>query len=289
MKEKIGYLVFPIITLLYLVVNLYMIKYNIDFCKTEGCSLTKNFLQIEVSLLYLLAIIVYVFMIISYLMKLKNLFYLFLFNIFIAESILIFLFYKETGEVCLICLCFYLLILTNILFLLFIDRKEHLSMGVVLLILSLIVNFIILETKILPNNKTMNNNLEIKHLNKVYTILGTETCNFCNKLKNKMKDLNIDYDSIDYHDYENTLKLLDMKTIPVLLIKEEKNNFRIISGEENISKELFKKSGEKIENKINDNSDKSNTFLNQFLTKDGCSITEKTDENCEDVNKLIKN
>lgn len=282
MKERIGYLILPIITLIYLLINFYMIKHNITLCETDGCSLTKSFLKIDVSVLYTLSIIIYFFMIASYLLKLKSLFNMFLFNVFVAESILIFLFYKQTGEFCLICLCFYFLVLSNLLFILFTNKKEYFS--VTLLLFSLIINFIVLDTKILPNNKNINT--IITPIEKKYTILGTETCVYCNKLKEKMKTLNIEYDVRDYHDYENTLKLLNIKNIPVLLIKEEKNNFKIIYGEDIIDKELSKTNNEKKQ--IEDTNEKQNVFLNQFLTKDGCSIIEK-DKDCEDVNNLIKN
>lgn len=278
MKEKIGYIILPVITLVYLLINFYMVKHNITLCQTDGCSLTKSFLKIDVSLLYTLSIIVYIFMIISYLLNLRSIFKLFLFNVFVAESILIFLFYKQTGEVCLVCLCFYSLILINLLFLLFSNKKEYFS--ITLLLVSLIINFIILETKILPNK--INNNILIEPISKKYVIIGSETCSFCNKLKSKMNELNIEYEVRDYHNYENTLKLLNIKNIPVLLIKDDETNFRLIYGEETISKEMFKTSNKNIEKESSSTKDNSqDVFLNQFLTKDGCSIIENNKENCE--------
>lgn len=105
-----------------------------------------------------------------------------------------------------------------------------------------------------------------------------------------MNDLKIEYDYRNYKDYNNTLKLLDIKNIPVLLVKEDNNNFRLIYGERDINKEISKNINIQIDGKRTIQKEKEepkvenfvkSELMNQFLTDDGCSIV-KNEEDCDD-------
>lgn len=284
MKEKIVYYILPLLTLVYLITNFYMYERNIILCETGGCSLTKDFLKIETSTLYTLAIMIYILIISCSLINFNMLFKFFLLNVFVAETIILFIFYKETNEICLICLGFYFLVSINLILMFFLNKKENFS--IIFLTISLIVNFVILEILILPRK----NNNNIIPIETKYTILGTDTCKYCNDLKRKMKDLKIEYDYRNYKDFNNTLKLLDIKNIPVLLVKEDNNNFRLIYGESDINKEISKNINIKIDGEATIQKEKEepkvenfvkSELMNQFLTDDGCSIV-KNEEDCDD-------
>lgn len=148
MKEKIVYYILPLLTLVYLITNFYMYERNIILCETGGCSLTKDFLKIKTSTLYTLAIMIYILIISCSLINFNMLFKFFLLNVFVTETIILFIFYKETNEICLICLGFYFLVSINLILMFFLNKKENFS--IIFLTISLIVNFVILEILIFP-------------------------------------------------------------------------------------------------------------------------------------------
>lgn len=276
MKSVLSYVMLPLITLLYLVINLYMLKNNIVICESNGCSLTKTILKVEPEILYYISISVYIFILILSYINYKKLIFLIILNIFIFETYLIYKFFSITNEYCLICLGFYSLIILNLLMIIIMDIKKTLNGNkkvikyILLFVLFNFIGFYILNKYILLEEQNKVNNIQI--ITKKYTILGTNECKFCKKLKDKLIKENIDFETRDYYDYENTLKLLGIKQIPVLIVKNN-DNFEFVYGEDKINEKLLNNSNNFLNNLINyDNKD-------NFLKLDGCTInnTEKCD------------
>lgn len=288
--KMLPYLILPIITLIYLIINLILLKYNIIICESDGCSLTKTILKVDVSVLYYLGISVYLTLLFLYFIKHKILFKLVILCIFVLESYMLFKFNQLTGEYCILCIGFYSLICLNLFVIFYTSIKNFiintkLMIYFILFLLGMNIGLYILNNYILL--KENNNIINIQPLTKKYTVLGTNECKFCQKLKEKLITNNIDFESVDYYNYESTLKLLNFTQIPVLIIKKDNNMYEFVNGEKNINKKLEQKDvvdniKEKSEVESIDNLYNSLLGIsssNQSEQEDGCTIlsTEKCD------------
>jgi glutaredoxin len=282
-NERIIYLYIPIIILLYLLVNLILIKTGSTICQSNGCEATKSLLSIDTNLLYSLGNLGAISLIITGFLYLKkelsnNLFKLILIGMFLFETVLLSYLILKTNEMCWICLGFYSLLVINLI-LLSLKEKEDLLKYLFFISIIFIAMFI-LDIRKQPN--------EIKNK---YTIIGTESCKFCKETKEKLKELKVEFKEENYDNYKDTFKMLNIKSIPVLIIKEE-DSWKIIEGKENIIKSIESKILYKTEDILNIMEIplpevKTEETLHNIEKKDGCNINliyqeKKEDNSCSE-------
>lgn len=267
-NERLIYLYIPIVILVYLLLNIILIKTGSAICQSNGCEATKTILSIDTNLLYSLGSLGAIGLIITGFLYLKkeinnNLFKLILFGMFLFETILLSYLILKTNEICWICLGFYILLCINLI-LLTINEKEDV-LKILFYISIIFIAMFILDIRNQPNEIT----------NK-YTILGSESCKFCKETKEKLKELNIEFKEEDYKNYKDTLKMLNINSIPVLIIKEN-NSWNIIEGKDNILNTIKSKILFKTEDILNIMDIplpevKIEETLHNIEKKDGCNI-----------------
>ena len=262
------------IILSYLFINLYLIMIGSSWCKSEGCEISKSLLLIEQTDLYTLAIAAFGTLMIVGIkilqtdsVKLKEFYKFSIFTIMVCETILLSYLYFKTGSLCVSCFIFYLLVIVNYLL---IDIKSK----KVFVIPFIIASFALLNLDV---NTTSNESLSNK-----YTLLQSSTCKHCKEVKEYLKTNNIEYKKEDYTKYSGLFSSLNIKKIPVMIVKNNQNNILILNGVNEIKEHMdINELDIKNETKINIISHTNTFFLEE--KEEGCEIDFLTKEleNCE--------
>ncbi|MGK0255782.1 MAG: glutaredoxin/uncharacterized membrane protein [Arcobacteraceae bacterium] len=271
MQEHFSYRFMPMIILSYLFINLYLIMIGATWCKSEGCEVSESLLNIEQTELYGLAIAGFTGLLLLGINilknnneKLKKLYGFGIFAIMVCETILLSYLYFKTGTLCISCFIFYSLVVINFILLDVKDKKVF------------IIPFIIMAIALLDLDVHTKSN---ESISAQYTLLQSESCVHCKEVKSFLKENNIDYIKEDYTKYDGLFSSLNITQIPVLIVKNNKNNLLILNGVSEINKYLN-------ENELTTNISTVSTQEQSFsLTeiKEGCEIDflKKDLENCE--------
>lgn len=293
--RKLNYIVLPLITSIYLFVNLIFNVLNIKLCETDGCATSKTLLNFDQNYLYglgLLSVVLILFIGIAAIRDNKIhlieqiIFTIFLNFILLSETILISYLYLSTKSFCLICLVFYSLLWINF-FLNFYSTKENLFIKTISKILIFNVIIILITLTFLKIENTETNTIVNE-----YTLLQSETCSHCKATKDFLDTNNIKYTKENYEKYMTLLGNLDLNTIPILIVKNNKSNFSILNGENEIKSFFDKKIKEKtILPILNNTNVEGFDFYNKqsilentpslIPTDDGCNINQPLNEKCD--------
>lgn len=264
----------PMIILSYLFINLYLIMIGSSWCQSEGCEVSKSLLNIEQADLYYLAIGAFGVLLLTGLkilktdsIKLKEFFKFSVFTIMICETVLLSYLYFKSGTLCISCFIFYLLVICHYL-LLNIKSKNI-----------LVIPFIIATIAILDLNVNTTSNDSI---NSKYTLLQSQTCEHCKKVKEYLKDNSIEYKKEDYAKYSGLFSSLNITKIPVMIVKNNENNLLILNGVSEITNYLDTNVEKDVLPIISHSSVQNNDFI-LSEKKEGCEIDflKKELENCE--------
>jgi len=115
--------------------------------------------------------------------------------------------YFKSGTLCISCLIFYILVIINYL-LLDIKSKN------VLVIPFLIASIALLDLDV---NTTSNESISSK-----YTLLQSQTCEHCKKVKEYLNDNSIEYKKEDYAKFSGLFSSLNITKIPVMIVKKKR-------------------------------------------------------------------
>lgn len=228
--NKTTHIYIPIITIIYLIVNTYLLLTN-SYCNTSGCGATKSIINIEQKYLYFLAIFSFIILIIlGFLINKKNtnkinnislkLFNVIILSLLIIETIFITYLYFYTKEFCIICLGFYILLLINNLFVF----KLYNQFQNLIIIVMIIIGMSILK---IENKKVKINNTILLYDNK-------ENKDYL-YLKGKFDFYNMKYDEDKYTNYLDILDSFNIQTLPILIVKED-DKIVILESKEKINK-----------------------------------------------------
>ena len=262
-KNFFTYRFMPMIILSYLFINLYLIMIGSSWCQSEGCEVSKNLLKIEQTDLYSLAIAVFLVLLITGLnilktdsSKLKEFYKFTILTVLICETILLSYLYFKSGTLCVSCFIFYLLVIVNYLLLDIKSKKIF------------IIPFIIASIGLLDLNENTTSN---ESLTSKYTLLQSEKCEHCKKVKEYLQENNIKYKKEEYSQYSGLFSSLNITKIPVLIVKNNENNLLVLNGVSEIINYLNSTQDKKTLVVQRHISTKQNDFL---LTekKEGCEI-----------------
>jgi len=264
----------PMIILSYLFINLYLIMIGSSWCQSEGCEVSKSLLNIEQTDLYTLAIVAFGVLLITGLnilktdsLKLKEFYKFSIVTIMICETILLSYLFFKSGTLCISCFIFYVLVIINYLLLDIQSKKIF------------VIPFIIATIGLLDLNIDTKSNESITSR---YTLLQSENCEHCKKIKEYLKDNSIEYRKEEYTKYSGLFSSLNITKIPVMIVKNNENNLLILNGVSEITDYLEINEGENNLPVISHSTVQKNDFsLNE--AKEGCEIDFlKNDlENCE--------
>jgi len=275
MKNHLSYRFMPMIILSYLFINLYLIMIGSKWCESEGCEVSKSLLKIEQSDLYSLAILAFGILLFIGLkilktnsVILKELYKLGVFSVLICETILLSYLYFKTGSLCISCFIFYLLVVVNYLL---IDPKDKKIFIIFFIVGTIAFLKLDVNTKASP------------HLTSKYTLLQSESCQHCKKVKLFLKENNITYSKEKYTNFDGLFSALNITKIPLLIVKKNKDNFILLNGVDEIVQYLKVHELEKVSK---ENETKSNSFSTHISLdeKEGCEINflQKELENCNE-------
>lgn len=252
----------PMIILSYLFINLYLIMIGSSWCQSEGCEVSKSLLNIDQTELYALAIGAFGVLLITGLnilkkdsSKLKKFYKFSLFTIILCETILLSYLYFKSGTLCISCFIFYLLVIINYLIL---DIKSKNIFVIPFLIAS--IGLLDLDVITTPNES----------INSKYTLLQSENCEHCLKVKEYLKDNTIEYKKEDYAKYSGLFSSLNITKIPVMIVKNNENNLLILNGVGEITDYLD----------INEKRNVLPTTSHRTIQKNNFTLTENK-EGCE--------
>jgi len=262
------------IILSYLFINLYLLMIGSSWCKSEGCEISKSLLLIDQTDLYTLAIGAFgvlMFVGIKILqtdsVKLKEFYKFSIFTILVCETILLSYLYFKSGALCISCFIFYLLVIINYLL---IDIKSKKVF---------VIPFIIASFALLDLNVNTNSN---ESLSSKYTLLQSASCEHCKEIKEYLSLNKIEYKKEEYSKYSGLFSSLNITKIPVMIVKNNKNNMLILNGVNEIKEYLdINESNIKNEKSINIISHTNSFSLQE--KEEGCEIDflKKELENCE--------
>jgi len=262
----------PMIILSYLFINLYLIMIGSSWCKSEGCEVSKSLLNIEQTELYGLAIISFGVLLLNGLKILKNdsstlkEFYKFsIFAVMVCETILLTYLFLKSGTLCVSCFIFYLLVIINYIL---VDTKS---------LKIFVIPFIFASMSLLDLNTSTTSN---ESLSAKYTLLQSDNCEHCKKVKEYLDTNTISYKKEDYTKYSGLFSSLNITKIPVMIVKNNENNLLILNGVSEITNYLDEKESKQKMPIISDVTTNDFTFSEQ---KEGCEIDfiNKELENCE--------
>ena len=262
----------PMIILSYLFINLYLIMIGSSWCKSEGCEVSKSLLNIEQTELYSLAIVAFGVLLLSGLKILKNdsstlkEFYKFsIFTVVICETILLTYLFLKSGTLCVSCFIFYLLVIINYIL---VDSKS---------LKIFVIPFIFAAMSLLDLNSSTTSN---ESISAKYTLLQSETCEHCKKVKEYLQTNTITYQKEDYSKYSGLFSSLNITKIPVMIVKNNENNLLILNGVSEITNYLDLNEAKQKTPVV------SKVITNDFTLsekKEGCEIDflKNELENCE--------
>jgi glutaredoxin len=248
---------------------------GLSWCKSEGCEVSKSLLNIEQTDLYSLAIIAFGVLLLVGLkiiktdsVRLKEFFRFSILVIMLCETILLSYLYFKSGTLCISCFIFYLLVISNYLLL-------NLKSKNIFVIPFLIACMAVLDLNV---NTTSNDSITSK-----YTLLQSESCEHCKKVKTYLKENSITYKKEDYAKYSGLFSSLNITKIPVLIVKNNENNLLILNGVSEITNHFTTTNNSK-KLPINIDTYTENKGFSFSEPKEGCEVDflKKDLENCEE-------
>ncbi|CAA6821341.1 MAG: Unknown protein [uncultured Sulfurovum sp.] len=229
--KKLGFIVTPLLFLLYIVIETYLKLNASSLCTSSqpsepsGCELAGALLNFDAIYLnyfgILAALTILILGILSYKKIIPEiLFFVVLISSVLFETIMLGYQYFASPEMCKFCMGIYAFLIIT----LFLASRKYF-----LLTIPAIISLVIaLSWLAIPQSTTF--------VKKDGTyLLQSESCPHCKKVKDYMKENNIDYTKIDIGKIEaqHFATFLNFKTIPILITKEGKN-IKIINGDKDI-------------------------------------------------------
>lgn len=268
--KKISFIYLPILFFIYITVETLLKLNHSTLCESAGCLLADNLLKFDSIYLNFMglfdALIILAIGWLSYNKKVsEKLFYLVLFASLLFETILIGYQYFVSPEMCKFCMGVYAFL---VVIMLLSSRKYFLM--VIPIIASVVIALSLLT---IPKSEAF----IIKDGN--YLIQSID-CGHCKKVKTYLNEKSITFSKLDINDIEvkNFATFLDFKTIPILVVKNNKS-VQIINGDINIINFFNKENSTiKIKESVIDNSIKSlgSGLLYEEVDDEGCGFASLT-------------
>jgi len=223
--KKLGFIVTPILFLLYIVGETYLKLNHSSLCASEGCALADALLKFDSIYLNYFGIVgaltILILGILSYKKMIPEiLFFIVLISSLLFESIMLGYQFFASPEMCKFCMGIYAFLVAILLF----SSRKYFAMAVPAVISVLMA----LSFLAIPNASSF--------VSKDGTyLLQSDSCTHCKKVKTYLNDNNIEFTKIDIENIEaqHFATFLNFKSIPILITKEGKN-IKIINGDKNI-------------------------------------------------------
>ena len=223
--KKLGFIILPILFLLYIAGETYLKLNHSSLCHSTGCELAGALLNFDAIYLNYFGIFAALTIIILGILSYKKiipevLFFIVLISSLLFESILLGYQFFASPEMCKFCMGIYGFLTT----ILFVSSRKYFLIAIPAVISVLMA----LSFLAIPNASAV-----IKQ-DGTY-LLQSESCPHCTKVKTYMNENNIDFTKIDIQDIEaqHFATFLNFNTIPILILKEGKN-IKIINGDQDI-------------------------------------------------------
>jgi glutaredoxin len=231
----LGFIVAPLLFLLYIAGELYLKLNKSSMCASSGCELAGALLKFDNIYLYYFGILaattILILGILSYRKIIPEiLFFIVLISSLLFESIMLGYQYYASPEMCVFCMGVYGFLWAILL----LSSWKYFFMvipAVIALLTALSFLAIPKSTSFLPKDGTY--------------LLQSDSCKHCAKVKEYMNKNNIDFTKINIEQIEaqNFATFLNFTTIPILITKEGKN-ISIINGDKDIIESYETISGE---------------------------------------------
>jgi len=280
--KKISFIYLPLLFFIYVTTEAVLKLFHSTLCESTGCLLADSLLKFDSIYLNFIgvadALIILLIGWLSFNKKIsEKLFFIVLIASLLFETIMLGYQYFVSPEMCKFCMGVYtFLVIISIL-----STRKYFLM-VVPFVISV---FVALSFLALPKSQafvTKDGNY----------LIQSSTCPHCKKVKEYLKDKNIDFKKLSIDDVEarNFATFLDFKTIPILLIKDGKS-VQIVNGDKNIieffenkSKDTTTQDNIEVEDKKQEieSVDSSSLLYKEDSSDEGCgfiSLT-KLESNC---------
>jgi glutaredoxin/uncharacterized membrane protein len=229
--KKLGFILAPLLFLLYVAVETYLKLNQSSLCLSEkaaeptGCELAGALLNFDAIYLNYLGIFAALTILILGVLSYKKtipeiLFFIVLVSSLLFETIMLGYQYFASPAMCVFCMGIYSFLVVILL----LSSRKYFFM----IVPAVIAVLIALSFLAIPESKSF--------LEKDGTyLLQSESCPHCKKVKEYMNENNIDYTKINIEQIEaqNFATFLNFKSIPILITKEGKT-IKIINGDKNI-------------------------------------------------------
>jgi len=223
--KKLGFIVAPLLFLLYIVGETYLKLNHSSLCASDGCALADALLNFDsIYLNYfgmLAALTILILGILSYKKTIPEiLFFIVVISSLLFETIMLGYQYFASPEMCKFCMGIYAFLVVILL----LSSRKYFAMAVPAVI-SVVMALSFLA---IPNASPF--------VSKDGTyLLQSDSCAHCKKVKTYLNDNNIEFTKIDIGNIEaqHFATFLNFKSIPILITKEGKN-IKIINGDKSI-------------------------------------------------------
>jgi len=223
--KKIAFIYLPLLFFIYVSTEAILKLFHSSLCESTGCKLADSLLRFDSIYLNFVgvfdALIILIIGWLSYNKKIsEKFFYLMLIASLLFETIMLGYQYYVSPQMCKFCVGVYtFLVVITILA----TRKYFF-----IVVPAIVSVFIALSFLALPKSKAF----VVKNGN---YLIQSATCPHCKKVKEYLKNEHIEFKKLDIDDVEakNFATFLDFKTIPILVVKEDKD-VQIINGDKNI-------------------------------------------------------
>ena len=271
----------PFLLLVYIAVETYLKFQNTSLCGEVGCKLAGELLKFDPIYLHYFGLVSVFVLVILGARSIKStffetLYFMVLYAAIAFEATILGYQFLANPEPCLFCLGVFSSLLVIALF-------SHFKNFIVILAAILAV-YIALNTLSIPKNKsyvTLPGNY----------LIQSDTCPHCIKVKTYFKENNISYTSISSKEVNarGFLKYIDIKSIPVLIIKEASVTTLIKGDKKIIAHFEGQKKEEALPPEVSATSHESSTLelSSEFLSKgpsEDCALTITETPSCEDDN-----
>jgi len=257
-----SYIILPFLFLIYLTVETYLKLNHSSLCHTKGCELAGDLLRFDAIYLNYMGIASAVLILILGILTIykkehiyKKIFFMILVTSVLFETIMIGFQFFVLPEFCKFCLGVY----GFLILILFFTAKEY-TISIVPMLAGLFISLAIL---MIPKQIT-------PIVSNGTYLIQSATCKHCEKVKEYMKEQNINFIKIDAKKIEsiNFIKFIGYKTIPILLIKNGAQ-LQLINGDKNIIEFYENKKTEDLPS--DENSIARPSLLDQ-VKEDGCGV-----------------
>ena len=237
--RKFSFVYLPLLFLIYLSVETYLKLHHSSLCHSKGCELAGGLLKIPaIELNYIGIASAVVLLVLGYLTYIrafsKRYFFIFLSSMILFETIMLGYQYFASPELCKFCMGVYGSLLTIALF----TMREK----IFFLVPAIAAPLIALYLLAIPKSDAF----ITKDAN---YLIQSKTCPHCKKVKEFLKEKNIDFIKLDAKSIEarNFIKYMGYTTIPLLVVKNGAD-ITIVNGDENIIKYFSKEPNTDIKN-----------------------------------------